>query len=429
MADTEQKYGKIKKLQLNGGTVFPATILDAVKDTNSTTSNSKTNPHYKQSLRTIIEELDAKDTTLSSTIGDISELSTKITDKSSLVAAINDVRNSVADNTNFNTLKTTVETLNGDAAKEGSVKKQIKDAVDALDVSEVGGTGKVITTVSEADGKISATAVDLKASNVASTAITASKTQVAVAGTDVQTAIGNLATSIKTVENAAATYSVKKVESGLAENVKEAYQLVQTVNGVTSNIDVQIPVYKDQSLKSVDLVAEKPSDDDSSVTVKGQFLKFTYLVANGDEDVVYVDVSQFLVEAEFTDGLSVTDGKVSVKVDPDSEYLSVGSSGVKVTGIKAALANQKVTINTTARTISQGTNKITVPKDSKINLEATAKTYLLTSGTNDGITLDFKALSTDTVENKAALVTDQAVYNFACTAEDVTDTDDYEDLF
>lgn len=38
--------------------------------------------------------------------------------------------------------------------------KAVKAAIDALDVSEIGGAGKVITTISETDGKISATAVD-----------------------------------------------------------------------------------------------------------------------------------------------------------------------------------------------------------------------------------------------------------------------------
>ena len=62
-----------------------------------------------------------------------------------------------------------IATLNGAATVEGSVAKSVKDAIEALDVAQVGGTGKVITTVSETNGKISATATDLNAENVAFT--------------------------------------------------------------------------------------------------------------------------------------------------------------------------------------------------------------------------------------------------------------------
>ena len=229
--------------------------------------------------------------------------------------------------------KDAIDVLNGADTVTGSVAKSIKDAVEALDADEVGGKGKVITTVSEADGKISATAIDLTAANVAATATAATDDKVAVEGTTVEGQIGSLATSIKDALKSAATYSVKKVETGLASNVKEAYQLVQTVDGKDTDVQVQIPVYKDSSLKSVELV-----DEDDKGT-KGQFLKFTYIIEDGSESVVYLDCSKFLVESEFKDGLTVSDsGEVSVLVDADSEsYLTVSASGVKVSGVQDAI--------------------------------------------------------------------------------------------
>ena len=229
--------------------------------------------------------------------------------------------------------KDAIDVLNGADTVTGSVAKSIKDAVEALDADEVGGKGKVITTVSEADGKISATAIDLTAANVAATATAATDDKVAVEGTTVEGQIGSLATSIKDALKSAATYSVKKVETGLASNVKEAYQLVQTVDGKDTDVQVQIPVYKDSSLKSVELV-----DEDDKGT-KGQFLKFTYIIEDGSESVVYLDCSKFLVESEFKDGLTVSDsGEVSVLVDADSEdFLSVSASGVKVSGVQDAI--------------------------------------------------------------------------------------------
>ena len=233
-----------------------------------------------------------------------------------------------------------IDVLNGE--DEGSVKKALKDAKDytdtkiqKLDVDEIGGTGKVVTTISETDGKISAAAIDLVSITVARTATEATDTKVAVDGTNVEKAIESLATSIKTVKDNAAKYSVKKVTDNLANNIREAYQLVETVEGVSKDIDVQIPIYKDSSLKSVAL-----SDTNESGT-SGQFLVLTYILDTGEESVQYLDVSKFLVESEFKEGLQVNSkGEVSVLIDPDSEFISVSDKGIKVSGIKQELSNK-----------------------------------------------------------------------------------------
>lgn len=232
---------------------------------------------------------------------------------------------------------TAIETLNGAATVEGSVAKSVKDAIEALDVAQVGGTGKVITTVSETNGKISATAIDLKAENVAFTPTTSVTGAVDVTGSNVKEAIASLAKSVKSTQNSAATYKVVKVTEGLATNVKEAYQLVQTVNGTDTNISVQIPIYKDQTLKSVELVAE---DDKKK---KGQFMKYTYINADGADLIVYVDCSKLLAESEFKNGLAVSAaGEVSVKIDATSDsYLKVGEGGVKLEGVKKAINDAK----------------------------------------------------------------------------------------
>lgn len=228
-----------------------------------------------------------------------------------------------------------ISTLNGAATVTGSVAKSVKDAIEALDVAQVGGTGKVITTVSETNGKISATAIDLKAENVAFTPTSKVTGAVDVTGTTVTAAIASLAKSVKSTQNSAATYKVVKVTEGLATNVKEAYQLVQTVNGTDTNIPVQIPIYKDQTLKSVELVAE---DDKKK---KGQFMKYTYINADGADTIVFVDCSKLLAESEFKNGLALSDaGEVSVKIDATSEsFLTVGEGGVKLAGVQTAINN------------------------------------------------------------------------------------------
>lgn len=212
----------------------------------------------------------------------------------------------------------------------GSVETQINAAIGKLDVPEIGGTGKVITTVSETDGKIAATAIDLTAASVAATATEVSDSAVAVEGTNVAAQIASLATSIKTVSKDAKSYSVKKLTpeevTALGDsNVKEAYKLLDEDHTQAGDT---IKIYKDSSLKEVHLV--------------GQELQFTYILADGSENIVGVDVSTFLAESEFKNGLEVINHVVNVKVDSTSEgFLTVGEGGVKLSGVQDAINKAK----------------------------------------------------------------------------------------
>ena len=139
------------------------------------------------------------------------------------------------------------------------------------------------------------------------------------AGADYNT-LGKLEDKIQAVETAAKSYTMVAV-TGQGENVREAYQLQQTMNGATTNVGEIIKIYKDSSLKTVAL--------------DGQTLNFTYILADGTESTVGVDVSAFLAESEFGNGLQVVDHVVSVKVDATSEsYLTVGEGGIKLSGIQ-----------------------------------------------------------------------------------------------
>ena len=128
---------------------------------------------------------------------------------------------------------------------------------------------------------------------------------------------------------------VSTEEAPLPANVKEAYQLVDDKGNAYG---VQIPVYKDSSLKSV---ATKEAEGK-------QYLSFTYITAEGAENVVDLDVSQFLVEAEFdaTKGLAVNNGVVSVNLSTDTETAKWAkfdetSGAIKLVGLTEAIADAK----------------------------------------------------------------------------------------
>ena len=117
---------------------------------------------------------------------------------------------------------------------------------------------------------------------------------------DAQT-LAALNTKIEGVAAEAKSYEVVAITEGLETNVREAYKLVDEDG---TQVGATIKVYKDSALKSVAL--------------SGETLNFTYIKVDGTEETVGVDVSKFLSEAEFKDGLDVVNGEVSVNVGEDT---------------------------------------------------------------------------------------------------------------
>lgn len=148
-------------------------------------------------------------------------------------------------------------------------------------------------------------------------------TQDVIDNEEVTTAALNKLSAEKADKTEISTYSIAKVTEGLEENILESYVLL--VNGEQVEGNSTINIYKDSSLKSVEL--------------QEQNLVFTFGLADGTDEIVTVDFGKFINEQEFADGLMVnTDGKVLVKVAEDSEsFLSVDDNGVKVSGIQDAI--------------------------------------------------------------------------------------------
>ena len=201
--------------------------------------------------------------------------------------------------------KTVVGLIEAEAAKAREEEGKLSDAISAL-------------TQTVADNKTAAekAVADTKAAIEGELAETDAKTLAA------------LNDRIDTVVADAKSYSIAKVEgdelSALGANVKEAFKLVETVGEESTVQGDVIKIYKDSSLQKVEL--------------QGQNLVFTYLLVDGTESVVPVDVSTFLAESEFANGLEVVDHVVSVKVDAASEsFLTVGANGVKLSGVQNAI--------------------------------------------------------------------------------------------
>ena len=222
------------------------------------------------------------------------------------------------------TLESVVSSLTGEG--EGSVESidtKISNAINALDStvsSQALSEGKHVSiSVSEENGLLTAVTVNEDFS-------------------DITGRLDNLEASQKTYE--VVKLSEEEVSALGDPNVKEAYKVIQTVGEEVTTAGELIKIYKDSALQSVSL-ASLDAEGNS-----GQFLKYVYLRASGDEEVVYLNVSEFLVQAEFKNGLQVNAaGEVSVKMDEASEnFLTVSESGIKISGVQDAINAAKTEI-------------------------------------------------------------------------------------
>ena len=197
--------------------------------------------------------------------------------------------------------------------------------------------------------------------------------------TNVEAALAELDDKITSTGNVAKKYKVVSVDSPAGTSLAE-YKLQvaegtsETYADVTGSANIVVP--KDQHLKSVVLTNEDASGNE------GSFMKFTYVLDNGNESDVYVNLSNFLTESEFGDGLSVSNAgavsaklgqglefggesgenqSIKVKIDSTSEkdgqstpadFLTVGANGVKIQGIGAEIDRKIAALDYTDTAVS-----------------------------------------------------------------------------
>ena len=241
----------------------------------------------------------------------------------------------------------------------GGALGKLQGQINGLDYSANAGTDKVITAITETDGKVS-----VSTQNVTSRVITgyAVGTDAKVAATDtLGGALGKLQGQINAMDKTASSATGKFVRTvaeadgkvsetlgyivaddvkvtaateaeiaTLGANVKEAYKVV---NNQGTQLGDWVKIYKDSSLNSVTL------SGDSSTT--GQWMIFNYTYADGATGNTAVDISKFLVQAEFQSGVTANNaGIVHGVVSGNSEsvvtaYTATGGANgtAKVLGV------------------------------------------------------------------------------------------------
>ena len=215
----------------------------------------------------------------------------------------------------------------------GDVEKTVAEITDKLEsvLEDVATTTESITEITSTladykaiiDEVVDATSKTLEGANKYTDE---AKTDVIGDATTDGDTLGKLEDRIETIVANEKTYSIAKVTEGLGSNIKEAYKLVDE-DGTQCGTLIEID--KDDSL--VDVVTT--TDEKGNKVVK-----FTYNLSDGTFKEITIDLSAYVTESEYDNGLQVVDHVISVKRDEASEaFLSVSEAGIKLSGIQDAI--------------------------------------------------------------------------------------------
>ena len=190
--------------------------------------------------------------------------------------------------------------------------------------------------------------------------------------------------------------TIQKVTTGLSEEVKEEYHLIGH-SGTT--IGDPVKIYKDSHIVSITYITDTGD-------THYQNLEYVYLDASGETKTEYVDISMLVLEAEFASGLTIENHVARGVVDPTSEtFLTVGADGFKLSGVQdaidAAVNDLDVTVSNSGNSGHVGVEiveedgkliSVAVTEDDIASAddieELSAKTVTALTSTNGSITAD-----------------------------------------
>lgn len=406
---------------------------------------------------TITAAINALDATVgSTTVENGKHVAVEVVEENGKLKSLSIVEKDIASAT---LLGTTSDTASNQTAF-GYIAKEVADrtaAIQALDTTDTPEAKKFVTSVSETDGIISVRrgtvtsadktvtltegadgGIDL-AVNVDGTTIFKDNANgtLSVASTALIPYVGNQAINVSKVnENKEKIISLvipndEKVLSqstnGLITtielksvtpsntNVKEEYQL-QGIDGQKLGTDT-IKIYKDQTLKSA--------------TFENQILTLTYILADGSESAVDIDMSSIILEAEVENGIQAVDHKLSIKLDTtgddtgEGKFLTVGANGLKLDGVSDAITTAINALDVTSDTATDAAGFISTTiseTNGKVSNDGISVTYGNYDTQIDGIakTSDTKAYINTVVTNKNVSAEGDSYVNATASNNKVT---------
>lgn len=258
--------------------------------------------------------------------------------------------------------KVILDKLNGTVDTEGSVKKQVADAlasaksytdtqIQGLDAEDTAVVGSYVSAVSETDGKIKVTRAELPTVaeiKSAGQAIIAVKEDKGV----ISATAGDIAAAHVTIADAAGHFNAGTVEAALEELYSQSGagskvtidEAAGTEDGVLKVYSVKqggtevgkINIPKDLVVTSGSVVKGNWAGNVFTESASGTGTALKLVIAN-QSTPVYINTLDLVKDHTAGDGINISDtNEISVVIDPTSEGLSVGTAGIKLTGIKAA---------------------------------------------------------------------------------------------
>lgn len=340
--------------------------------------------------------------------------------------------------------KKILDTLKGEVAVEGSVKKQVADAlstakgytdtqIQALDVTDAAVEGEYVSAVSETDGKISVSRVPLPTVSEiksAGQAIIAVKEDKGV----ISATAGDIAAAHVTVADASNHFTATTVEGVLDElysqsgaGSKVTLESADGTEGVFKVYTIKqggkdvgkINIPKDLVVSSGSVVKGNWAGDVFTESEAGTDTALKLVIANQTAPV-YINTLDLVKDHTAGNGINISDTNVvSVKLDTDSEkFLTVGANGVKLSGVAAHVTSEIQKLDSTKSSAANAKAVVTVVETdgiiTSVSLEdkdiASAK---LLGTKNDASTVDtaFGRIAKEVADRKAAIQALDATVN------------------
>ena len=120
-------------------------------------------------------------------------------------------------------------------------------------------------------------------------------------------------------------------------NILKSYKLKSGDNYFGTTIDIP----KDRAIKDIKLGYQNASvnSETGQITIgtgtNPQYMIYSIALEDGSYKMISIDLSQFITEKEYKDGLELVDNALQVKIDKNSDpQLTVSSNGVKLEGVQ-----------------------------------------------------------------------------------------------
>ena len=283
--------------------------------------------------------------------------------------------------------KVILDKLNGTVDTEGSVQKQVADAlksannhtdtqIQALNVTDNAVVGSYVSAVSETNGKITVTRAELP-----TVAEIKSEGQAIIAVKEdkgvISATAGDIAAAHVTVADASNHFTATTVEAALEELYSQSgagskvtvEEAVGTEAGVLKVYTVKqggkdvgkINIPKDLVVTSGSVVKGNWVDGAFTESETGTGTALKLVIAN-QTSPVYINTLDLVKDHTAGNGIVISDTNVvSVKLDTDSEkFLTVGANGVKLSGVAAHVTSEIQKLDSTKSSAANAKAVVTV---------------------------------------------------------------------